>query len=220
MNGVLVLYSANMKNSNVKKILDDFREKRALYEEFCLAMHNLLDSMLVADGCKYQIFYRIKEFDNLEEKIIRKEAEGIVYEKLEDLEDLAGLRILFYIEADKNKFEKKLLEELSDEVGVTHYKKISGYESTHVIAKFGKKRISLSEYNKFDNLKCEIQLTSILYHAWAEIEHDIIYKDTLGIKKSDKQQRIYIRKAMQKILTKYLIKASTELNNLIKKIKK
>jgi len=205
--------------SNVKKILDDFREKRALYEEFCLAMHKLLDSMLVTDGCKYQIFYRIKEFDNLEEKIIRKEAEGVFYDKLEDLEDLAGLRILFYIEADKNKFEKKLLEELSDEVGVTHHKKMSGYESTHVIAKFGEKRIMLSEYAKFDGLKCEIQLTSILHHAWAEIEHDIIYKDTLGIK-SDKQQRIYIKKAMQKILTKYLIKASTELNNLIKKIKK
>jgi ppGpp synthetase/RelA/SpoT-type nucleotidyltranferase len=205
--------------SNVKKILNDFREKRALYEEFCLAMYKLLDSMLVADGCKYQIFYRIKELDNLEEKIKRKETEGVIYEKLEDLEDLAGLRILFYIEEDKNKFEKKLLSELSGEVGVTHYKKMSGYESTHVIAKFGEKRIRLSEYNKFDGLKCEIQLTSILHHAWSEIEHDIIYKDTLGVK-SDKQQRVYIKKVMQKILTKYLIKASTELNNLIKKIKK
>jgi len=205
--------------SNVETILNDFRGKRALYEEFCLAMYKLLDSMLIIDGCKYQIFYRIKEPDNLEEKILRKEAEGIRYEKLEDLEDLAGLRILFYIEADKNKFEKKLLTELNEDVSVTHHKKISGYESTHVIASFGEKRISLSEYSKFEGLKCEIQLTSILHHAWAEIEHDIIYKDTLGIK-SDKHQRLYIKKAMQKILTNYLIKASTELNNLIKKIKK
>lgn len=208
-----------MNNINVNRILNDFREKRVLYEEFCLAMHKLLDSMLLTDGCKYQIFYRIKELDNLEEKIIRKEAEGIIYEKLEDLEDLAGLRILFYIEADKDKFEKKLLSELTGEVNVTHHKKLSGYEATHVIARFGEKRISLSEYSKFEGLKCEIQLTSILHHAWAEIEHDIIYKDSLGIK-SDKKQRIYIKKAMHGILTKYLMKASSELDKIVKKIKK
>jgi len=205
--------------NNAKKIVDDFREKRALYEEFCLAMHKMLDSMLVAQDYKYQIFYRIKELDHLEEKIIRKAKEGTVYEKLEDLEDLAGLRILFYLEADKDKFTKKLLSELTGEVDVTHYKKLSGYESTHVIASFGKKRISLPEYGKFEGLKCEIQLTSILHHAWAEIEHDIIYKDTLG-KKRDKKRIVVIKKAMRKILTKYLVKASTELNDLVRIIKK
>jgi ppGpp synthetase/RelA/SpoT-type nucleotidyltranferase len=204
---------------NVKKILDDFREKRALYEEFCLAMHKMLDSMLVADDYKYQIFYRIKELDKLEEKIIRKAKEGKAYDKLEDLEDLAGLRILFYLEADKDKFTKILLSELSGEVDVKHQKRLSGYESTHVIASFGKKRINLSEYSKFEGLKCEIQLTSILHHAWAEIEHDIIYKDTFGMK-IDKKRSILVKKAMRKILTKYLLKASTELDSLVKKIKK
>jgi ppGpp synthetase/RelA/SpoT-type nucleotidyltranferase len=205
--------------SNVKKILDDFREKRALYEEFCLAMYKMLDSMLMADEYKYQIFYRIKEFDKLEEKIIRKEKEGVVYANLEDLEDLAGLRILFYLESDKDKFVKKLLSELTGEVTIENHKKLSGYEATHIITSFGKKRISLSEYSKFDGLKCEIQLTSILRHAWSEIEHDMIYKDTLGVK-SDKKKGIFIKREMKKILSKYLIKASTELDRLVKKIKK
>ena len=205
--------------SNVKKIVDDFREKRALYEEFCLVMHKMLESMLIADDYKYQIFYRIKELDKLEEKIIRKEKEGKIYDKLEDLEDLAGLRILFYLEADKNKFVKKLLSELTGEVTIENHKKLSGYESTHIITSFGKKRISLSEYNKFDGLKCEIQLTLILQHAWSEIEHDMIYKDTLRIK-SDKKKGLFIKREMKKILSKYLIKASAELNKLVKKIKK
>jgi ppGpp synthetase/RelA/SpoT-type nucleotidyltranferase len=205
--------------NNTQKILDDFRDKKALYEEFCLVMYKMLDSMLVADSYKYQIFYRIKELDHLEEKIIRKEKEGTVYEKLEDLEDLAGLRILFYMESDKNKFTKILLSEIAGDVEIKHHKKLSGYESTHVIASFGKKRTSLSEYSKFEGLKCEIQLTSILHHAWAEIEHDIIYKDTIN-KKSDKKRTLLIKKEMQEILTKYLLKASTELDRLVKKIKK
>ncbi len=202
---------------NVKKILDDFKEKRALYEEFCLAMHKFLDSMLLANGCKYQIFYRIKEFDKLEEKIIRKEKEGVTYDKLEDLEDLAGLRILFYIESDKDNFVKELLSELTGDVTITNHKKESGYEATHIITSFGKKRISLSEYSKFDGLKCEIQLTSILHHAWSEIEHDMIYKDTLGVKKN-KQKSIFVKKEMKRILSEYLVKASTELDKLAKKI--
>jgi len=204
--------------SNVKKILDDFKEKRALYEEFCLAMYNFLDSMLVIDGCKYQIFYRIKEFDKLEEKIIRKEKEGIIYTNLEELEDLAGLRILFYLESDKKKFVKKLLSELTGDVTIENHKKLSGYEATHITTSFGEKRISLSEYSKFKGLKCEIQLTSILHHAWSEIEHDMIYKDTLGVK-GDKKKSVFVKKEMKKILSNYLIKASSELDKLVKKIK-
>jgi len=191
--------------SNVKKILDDFKEKRPLYEEFCLAVYKLLDSMLVDEEYKYQIFYRIKDLDKLEEKIIRKEKEGIVYTKLE---------------SDKDKFVEKLLAKLTGEVIIKNHKKSSGYEATHIITSFDKKRISLSEYNKFEGLKCEIQLTSILHHAWSEIEHDMIYKDTLGVVENDKKKSIFIRKEMKKILSEYLIKASTELDKLAKKIKK
>jgi putative GTP pyrophosphokinase len=36
----------------------------------------------------------------------------------------------------------------------------------------------LPEYNRFDNLVAEIQVRTILQHAWAEIEHDIQYKST------------------------------------------
>ncbi|KKP67189.1 MAG: hypothetical protein UR66_C0005G0035 [Candidatus Moranbacteria bacterium GW2011_GWE1_35_17] len=206
--------------SNVKKILDDFKEKRPLYEEFCLAVYKLLDSMLMDEEYKYQIFYRIKDLDKLEEKIIRKEKEGMVYNKLEDLEDLAGLRILFYLESDKDKFVEKLLAKLTGEVIIKNHKKSSGYEATHIITSFDKKRISLSEYSKFEGLKCEIQLTSILHHAWSEIEHDMIYKDTLGVVENDKKKSIFIRKEMKKILSEYLIKASTELDKLAKKMKK
>lgn len=205
--------------SNVKRILDDFKEKRALYEEFCLAVYKLLDSLLVAEDYKYQIFYRIKEIDKLEEKILSKEKEGMIYTKLEELEDLAGLRILFYLESDKKKFTETLLAKLTGEVIIKNHKKSSGYEATHIITSFGKKRISLSEYSKFKGLKCEIQLTSVLQHAWSEIEHDMIYKDTLNIA-SDKKKSIFIRKEMKKILSEYLIKASVELDKLAKKIKK
>jgi len=57
-----------------------------------------------------------------------------------------------------------------------------------------------------------------LHHAWSEIEHDMIYKDTLGVK-GDKKKSVFVKKEMKKILSNYLIKASSELDKLVKKIK-
>ena len=36
--------------------------------------------------------------------------------------------------------------------------------------------MALPEYARYDGLKAEIQVRTILQHAWAEIEHDIQYK--------------------------------------------
>jgi hypothetical protein len=38
------------------------------------------------------------------------------------------------------------------------------------------KQLELPKYKKFKNCKIEIQIRSILQHAWAEIEHDLGYK--------------------------------------------
>jgi putative GTP pyrophosphokinase len=39
----------------------------------------------------------------------------------------------------------------------------------------------LSEYRRFKDLKVEIQIRSILQHAWAEIEHDLGYKSKYSV---------------------------------------
>jgi len=39
-------------------------------------------------------------------------------------------------------------------------------------------RVNLPEYDRFEGLCCEIQVRSLLQHAWAEIEHDRGYKFT------------------------------------------
>jgi len=41
--------------------------------------------------------------------------------------------------------------------------------------------LKLSEYALFDKMKCEIQVRTILQHAWAEIEHDLVYKSPADI---------------------------------------
>jgi len=49
----------------------------------------------------------------------------------------------------------------------------------------------LKEYKRYKDLKVEIQIRSILQHAWAEIEHDLGYKGEVSI--PDKYKRAFNR---------------------------
>ncbi|MCY1691163.1 hypothetical protein OVA29_11120 [Exiguobacterium sp. SL14] len=52
-----------------------------------------------------------------------------------------------------------------------------GYLSVHFVASLSEQRLALSEYGRFKDYTAEIQIRSILQHAWAEIEHDLGYKN-------------------------------------------
>ena len=53
-----------------------------------------------------------------------------------------------------------------------------GYQSVHFIVRLNAQRLALPEYQRFIGSKAEIQVRTILQHAWAEIEHDIGYKSS------------------------------------------
>ena len=80
----------------------------------------------------------------------------------------------------------------------------------------GEKRLELCEYKQFRGLKCEIQITSILRHTWAEIEHDFIYKDIVGLKKSNPEKFAAMREKLAEIMEKHIKLASAEFEELIK----
>ena len=58
-----------------------------------------------------------------------------------------------------------------------------GYQSVHYIVELPPNRTCLPEYSRYSGLKAEIQLRTVLQHAWAEIEHDIQYKSIETIPK-------------------------------------
>jgi ppGpp synthetase/RelA/SpoT-type nucleotidyltranferase len=163
--------------ADLARIVTEYHERALEYYDFLATMHNILVSLLHEQGVKYQISQRLKSVDSIREKIARNARTGKVYRQLSDVEDVAGIRIVFLLESDKRRFLAALLDELTRErLSLEDHRKASGYRATHVLAQLGRKRLSLQEYRRFAGLKCEIQLTSALYHAWSEIEHDILYK--------------------------------------------
>lgn len=161
----------------IASIVTEYHERALVYYDFLAAMHNILVSLLDQRGFKYQISRRLKTVESIREKIGKRSRGGKVYGRLADVEDVAGIRVVFLLERDKRRFLAALSSELTrDKLELEHHRKASGYRATHVLAQLGRKRLALHEYRRFAGLKCEIQLTSALYHAWSEIEHDILYK--------------------------------------------
>jgi ppGpp synthetase/RelA/SpoT-type nucleotidyltranferase len=199
-----------------RRIISEYRQKRPQYEEFCVAVHKLLKLFLKEGGYKHQLSYRVKSSERLQEKLLRKIEQGITYERLSDIEDLAGLRVIFYSEAEKERFIKEIKAEVGGAIRIEERTGKSGYNATHLIVAFGPSRLKLSEYKHFEGLKSEIQVTTILRHAWAEIEHDLIYKDISGLKEHDPQKFALMREKLEEIMEKHIKKASVEFEEVMK----
>lgn len=104
------------------------------------------------------------------------------YESPGQATDLAGIRLITFIEIEAESAAKLLRESFkvhptksldkSEELGDSQV----GYRSIHLICELGNDRMSLSEYKPFANMLFEIQIRTALQHAWAEIDHDRGYK--------------------------------------------
>ena len=213
-------YLHKIMNLSTRKILSEYKTNLTLYHDFCYIMNNLLEDMLKKGNYKYHINTRVKDIASLSEKIRRKGLSGISYKHVQDIEDIVGMRVVFYTEMDRKKFLRKLHKEFKGSLKVEETEGPYGYSSTHVIASLGEKRSELSEYKRFEEMKCEIQLTLILTQAWAEIEHDILYKASSAVSKIDLIQYEGLKNRMERIMTQHIKKASFELENIIKEIKR
>ncbi len=217
-----ILYNLKEKISSsdiTHVILEEFKIRRPLYEDFCVTLQKILDAFLADRDYKYHIACRTKTLKSLEEKIVNKMKIGKIYTSLNNIEDLAGIRVIFYSEKDKNRFLKEIRGELSGIISIDTKEKDNGYNATHFIVSLGNKRLKLSEYKKFSGLVGEIQVTSIFYHAWSEIEHDFIYKDTKNLREKDPERFESMRKKLSMVMDKHIKKASVEFEEIMDEFK-
>jgi len=171
-------------------ILKDYDERKELLSDFTIKMEQLLSELLKNNGIQiHQVSSRMKERSSLEKKIIRKEDK---YKSLNEITDIVGIRIISNLESDINIIADIINSEfiVDEDNSIDKRKKNNdqfGYKSLHNIVNLNKSREKLVEYKRYKGLKFEIQIRSILQHAWAEIEHDLGYKGIVTIPDSAKR---------------------------------
>lgn len=175
-----------MENKSV--VLAEYDSNHNLYQMFASEVKHLLQGILREEGIECNaITCRLKDKGSLSEKIDRKQDK---YKCLGDLTDIAGVRVITYYIEDVDKVAEIVEQNFTIDRQNSIDKREAlepdrfGYCSVHYVVEMNQERLKLREYQTFSGLKCEIQIRSVLQHAWAEIEHDLGYKSDIGIPKS------------------------------------
>ncbi len=162
-----------------EKYVEEYKSIIPEYELFIAGMKNLV-SQLVKKEDVVTIEARVKTADSFKEKI---EREGKNYQDpLKQITDLAGIRIITYrlsdIETVKKVIEDNFTIDSSNSEDKTKRKDPDkfGYLSVHYVITHSTEREKLPEYSNFVSFKCEVQIRTVLQHAWAAIDHKLRYK--------------------------------------------
>lgn len=156
--------------------LDEFLSHRTALEQLREGLLSRLGSALGAAGLKvHSLSARLKEPESLRQKLMRPDK---TYHSLWDVTDLLGLRVTTYFEdhigAIAEVVENCFQVDFRNTQDKLAHQDVSsfGYRSFHyVCAPDSQERAGLPPRFRF-----EIQVRTILQHAWAEIEHDLGYK--------------------------------------------
>ena len=185
----------------------------ALYADFADAVAAILHAAVAEHpNLRLQnIQHRAKAVESLRSKLVKAEAAADA--AIGDIaKDASGCRLIFYTNGDVHRFgQSGILREnfaVDFDRSKIHYpdSKEDGAEffiSENWVVTLSDARCALPEYRRFAGLRCEIQVQTILDHAWAEMAHDTIYKPMTdigfgGAKVEGMRKRL--RKVMQEFL--------------------
>ncbi len=160
--------------------------RQAFYEQFASVVKRILEEALERRDIKiHSVFARAKEPASFGKKAAQPSELDPTKPKyprpMEQITDMAGVRVIAYFPNTLDQIDRILRDEFqtverSDKGAELIEEERLGYQSIHYLVKLTKVRSRLPEYEPFTDGVAEIQVRTILQHAWAEIEHDIRYK--------------------------------------------
>jgi ppGpp synthetase/RelA/SpoT-type nucleotidyltranferase len=200
--------------------VDEYELKHfSTYAAFADTVRFIVNQALVAASSlpsPQSIQARAKGIKSLRNRLI--EAGKIDTQTLEtERRDLAGIRLIFYTNNDVDRFLASSLIHDNFEVEQnstrvhhpTPENEEAQYRAVHYTVRLNQHRVGLPEYARFAGLRCEIQIQTILNHAWSETSHDILYKHKLVEGYGGKAMQGIARR-FERIMDEYLRPAGYE----------
>lgn len=205
----------------------DVYERRGVgrYAQLAATVASILDAAIRArpELHAQPAQYRAKDPTSLRAKLAKFEiAEG------RDLgaavKDLAGVRLVFYSNGDVARFLQSgiVRDNFDIDWGRTrlHYPGAdpstpdNQFIGNNYVVRLKADRSALPEYAAVAGLWCEVQVQTILNHAWSAMAHDTIYKrpDLAGVGQAQ-MERINAR--MSRIMRQYLLPAGFEFQKVL-----
>lgn len=170
----------------IDSFLGEYQKQRIEFESVERELKKTLDFLLRDAGIMAIASTRIKDTDRLREKLVSRNNDKHykqINDIYDDIPDLIGGRIALYFPDDIKRI-KALIETKFTIESVKSFpadqqhdyqkysRRFSGYSATHYRVRFID--------NKVFRPLIEIQVASLLMHAWSEVEHDLAYKRLKG----------------------------------------
>ncbi|MFM0175590.1 hypothetical protein PQR33_40450 [Paraburkholderia sediminicola] len=167
--------------------LSSYREVHGLYSDLVQTARGVLQSSLSAQAIKVQsIEGRAKTFESFWDKAGKPSDTDPNVPKYDnpmaEITDLAGIRVIAFQPRAVDEICKLIhrefkVTEFQDKAEALISQGRFGYQSFHFLVTLTDTRVRLPEYSRFKDIVFEIQVRTVLQHAWAEMEHDIQYKN-------------------------------------------
>ncbi|MEQ9845152.1 GTP pyrophosphokinase [Pectobacterium brasiliense] len=179
--------------SLIDSFILQYEKEYDYYAKVCRVAETQLDELLREAGIRAIVTSRAKSPSRLKDKLIQRNQEK-QYKKeddiYKDIVDLAGIRVALYfpdtnLEVDRIIKESFVLinEEIKfPKVGAvrktgSRTSRFPGYVAVHYRVRLKEHLLERAIYH---NANIEIQVASVLMHAWSEVEHDLVYKPLSG----------------------------------------
>ena len=177
------------------RVLAEYDKRRENFVAMGPVVEGLVSQFLTANDLNpHVVTHRVKSRQSLRKKLSRS---GTKYTTLADITDVLGVRVITFFPDEVDRAADLLTPQFTVDEQNSVDKRASldpdrfGYLSVHYVVEMPSSRTELIEYAPFTGLKFEIQIRSVLQHAWAEIEHDLGYKAAQGI--PDRSRRAFTR---------------------------
>jgi ppGpp synthetase/RelA/SpoT-type nucleotidyltranferase len=177
----------------VDEFMSRYEREMDFYDQAGRLCRQQCQEALEHNGIRAIVTSRAKGLARLREKIEQRKQTReckTVDDIYQHIVDLAGVRIALYFPGDRDEVGK-IIESSFDIERVKQFpeartssesiprRKFSGYCATHYIV--GLRPGGLAEtQQRYRQVRIEIQVASLLMHAWSEVDHDLAYKPVTG----------------------------------------
>ncbi len=172
-----------MHDNTLAKFGSYYHEFRRAHPTVASDFRTAIEELLTDGGVTYdRVSIRLKEWSSLKSKARKQNPDGsLIYpDPRRDIHDMIGVRITTYNSTEIPVALKVLQDSFTvhksvDKAAETRISGGFGYGSHHLILEVDENIEDLRDYL---GMVFEVQVRTVLQHAWAEFEHDIRYKRT------------------------------------------
>lgn len=176
---------------NLTKTRDAYDRQLPFLQESLQSLYQEIRQLLERQGFTPTIKYRVKRFDAYFDKL-RRARVGSGGNGKKSLGDFFALRIICPFLEDIDTIEQLLTANFdiieNERKSSQHSFREFGYDSVHLMIK-PRQKLFKANLPGVRNV-CEVQLRTILQDAWAEVEHELVYKSDINLPKESIRRKL------------------------------